>query len=211
MAAIRGEGRVSLLESLLLLNFGFLFRLCGELLDRCDYSEETRALLCPRMEICVAGNGGQFLKIFDRDTRTKLFRLALNALNPDHPVRELILLQSRHPKQEVARGLLTEVSRLQSSVQGGEAPSPAQAVAVPQEKRRALLKEYLKDFYAAFPQAGEKLLGRAFERDRNPQVVRLKPAAEMELETVLDNEMDEGDEFGGYVRAFAAMKRLWEI
>jgi hypothetical protein len=33
----------------------------------------------------------------------------------------------------------------------------------------------------------------------------------MELETVLDNEMDEGDEFGGYVRAFAAMKRLWEI
>ncbi|MCE5343131.1 MAG: hypothetical protein LLF96_06015 [Eubacteriales bacterium] len=211
MAAIRGEGRVSLLESLLLLNFGFLFRLCGELLDRCDYSEETRAQLCPRMEICVAGNGGQFLKIFDRDTRTKLFRLALSALNPDHPVRELILLQSRHPKQEVARGLLADITRLASSVQGGEAVGPAQTLAVPSEKRRALLKEYLQDFYSAFPQAGEKLLGRAFERDVNPQVVRLKAAAEIELETVLDNEMDDGDEFGGYVRAFAAMKRLWEI
>jgi len=211
MAAIRGEGRVSLLESLLLLHFGFLFRLCGELLDRCDMSGETRELLSPRMEICVAGNGGQFLKVFDRETRGKLFRLALSGLNPDHPVRELLLVQSRHPKQEVARGLLTDVSRLRSSVQGGEAPGLVQSIVVPTEKRRGLLTEYLQAFYSAFPQAGEKLLGNAFERDANPQIVRLKPTAAIALETVLDNELTDGDEFAGYVRAFAAMKRLWEI
>jgi hypothetical protein len=211
MAAVRGEGRVSLLESLLLLHFGFLFRLCGELLDRCDGSGETRALLSPRMEICVAGNGGQFLKVFDRETRSKLFRLALSGLNPDHPVQELLLVQSRHPKQEVARGLLTDVSRLRSSVHGGEAPGFVQTIAVSPEKRRGLLKEYLQAFYSAFPQAGEKLLGNAFERDANPQIVRLKPAAAIALDTVLDNELTDGDEFAGYVRAFAATKRLWDI
>ena len=70
MADVRGEGRVSLLESLLLLHFGFLFRLCGELLDRCAQTPETRSLLSPRMALCVAGNGGQFLKLFDRDARS---------------------------------------------------------------------------------------------------------------------------------------------
>ncbi len=211
MASVRGEGRVSLLESLLLLHVGFLFRLCGELLERSALCDETRARLSPRMEICVAGNGGQFLKLFDRNTRSKLFNLALYGLSADHPVRELVLVQSRHPKQEVARGLLADVSRLRSSVQGGETPGPAQACAAPAQRRRSLLKDYLLAFYSAFPQAGEKLLGKAFERDPNPQVVQLKPSAEIELETVLDNELTDGDEFAGYVRAFTAMKRLWDI
>lgn len=209
MADARGEGRVSLLESLLLLHFGFLFRLCGELLDRCAQTPETRALLSPRMELCVAGNGGQFLKLFDRDARSKLFRLALNGLSADHPVQELVLVQSRHPKQEVARGLLADVSRLRSSVQGGDPVAPAQAQAKPH--RRGLLTDYLTAFYAAFPQAGEKLLGRAFERDPDPKVIRMKPSAAIELETVLDNELTGPDEFAGYVRAFNSMKRLWEI
>lgn len=209
MASIRGEGRVSMLESLLLLNFGFLFRLCGELLDRCEQREDTRALLSPRMEICVAGNGGQFLKVFDRETRGKLFSLALSGLSDTHPVEELLLVQSRHPKQEVARGLLADDTRLRSSVQGDGVFADTQAPMA--GERSNLLKEYLQAFYAAFPQAGEKLLGRAFERAGGVQSLRLKTSAEIELETILDNELTDGDEFGGYVRAFAAMKRLWEI
>ena len=209
MAAARGEGRVSLLESLLLLNFGFLFRLCGELLDRCGRDAGTRPLLSPRMEICIAGNGGQFLKVFDRSALAKLLKLALSGLAKDNPVQELVLGQSRHPKQEVARGLLADETRLRSSVQGNGGV-PSEASAAPDE-RPSLLKHYLTAFYSAFPQAGEKLLGRAFERNPNPHNIRLRASAEAELETVLDNELASGDGFAAYVRAFAAMKRLWEI
>ena len=211
MAEARAQGRVSLLESLLLFNFGFLFRLCGEMLDRCDRVEESRQQLYPRMEICVAGNGGQFLKYFDDDARNKLFRLALSGLNPNHPVQELLLVQSRHPKQEVAIGLLADDHRLRSSIQGTETMNAVQTATADPEKRRHLLKEYLQAFYAAFPQAGEKLMGNAFDHENDARVVRLKPAAEIELEAILDNELSEGDEFAGYVRAFAGMKRLWGI
>ena len=210
MVATRAQGRVSLLESLLLLHFGFLFRLCGEMLEHCDQTVETHALLGPRMEVCVAGNGGQFLKAFEEDTRNRLFRLALSGLNDAHPVQELLLVQSRHPKQEVARGLLSQDGRLESSVQGTRDESALAAAAAPPEKRRRLLGDFLSAFYAAFPQAGERLMGGAFEHE-NGRAVRLRPAAEIELEAILDNEMTEGDEFAGYVRAFAAMKRLWKI
>ena len=162
MAQARAQGSVTLLECLLLLNFGYLFRLCGEMLNQCDLRDDTRALLHPRMEICVAGNGGQFLKMLDDDARDKLFRLALSGLNDRHPVRELLLVQSRHPKQEVAIGLLTDDSRLRSTVQGS--PAPAEAAA-PDERRRRLLGDYIRDFYAAFPQAGELLMGNAFVHD----------------------------------------------
>ena len=212
MAGARAQGRVSLLESLLLFNFGFLFRLCGELLERCDHAPEAQALLCPRMEICVAGNGGQFLKYFDTDARNKLFGLALSGLNDQHPVRELLLVQSREPKQEVAIGLLADDERLRSSIQGMERMNPAQAVVAPIEHRQQLLKDYLPAFYAAFPQAGEKLMGSAFDHNAGAQIVRLRPAAEIELDAVLDNELsDDTEEFAGYVRAFAAIKRLWGI
>ncbi len=211
MEAARAHGRVSTLESLLLLNFGFLFRLCGELLERCNRTEETRALLHPRMEICVAGNGGRFLNYFDAQTRDKLFTLTLSALDADHPVRDLLLVQSRHPKQEVAIGLLSDDRSLRSTVQGGDPPGPAQQAEPPAERRRSLLKQYVLAFYAAFPQAGELLMGKAFTREAGTRTVRLTPSAEIELEAILDNEMSEKDEFAGYVRAFDAMKRLWKI
>ncbi len=209
MAFARSQGRVSLLESLLLLNFGFLFRLCGELLERCNMDEATRAQLRPRMEICVAGGGGQFLKYFDDATRQKLYEIAKSGLSKDHPLTDLLLVQSREPKQEVAIGLLTEDSRLRSTVQGADAP--AQAVPAPMERRRALLKDYVTAFYAAFPMAGQKLMANAFDAMGSTRAATLKPAAEMELEAILDNELASGEEFSSYVRAFAAMKRLWKM
>ncbi|MEA4998066.1 MAG: hypothetical protein VB087_01620 [Candidatus Limiplasma sp.] len=209
MAFARSQGRVSLLESLLLFNFGFLFRLCGELLERCNMDAKTRAQLRPRMEICVAGGGGKFLTYFDDLTRKKLYDIAKLGLSKSHPLVDLLLVQSREPKQEVAIGLLSEDGRLRSTVQGTDVP--VQAMAAPMERRRMLFKEYVTAFYAAFPMAGQKLMGHAFETVGNGRGVGLKPAAEMELEAILDNELAAGEEFAGYVRAFAAMKRLWKI
>ena len=54
-------------------------------------------------------------------------------------------------------------------------------------------------------------MGKAFTREAGTRTVRLTLSAEIELEAILDNEMSEKDEFGGYVRAFDAMKRLWKI
>ena len=210
MAYARSQGQVSLLESLLLLNFGFLFRLCGELLERCAQTESTRVLLSERMEICVAGGGGQFLRYFDATAKQKLFDIALSGLSENHPVNELLLVQSREPKLEVAIGLLADDTRLRSTVQGGAAQAAAQGAGTA-KRRRGVLKEYVTQFYAAFPMAGEKLMGNAFDTVTDPNVPRLNPAAEMELDAILDNELAGGEEFAAYVRAFGAMKRLWKI
>ena len=210
MARARSNGDISLLESLLLFNIGFLFRLCGELLDQCYYAEESRSQLKEHMQICVAGNGGQFLNCFDETTQNKLYNLALSGLNDQHPVRELFLVLSHQPKQEVATGLLYATAGLAASVQGLDAAPPAQSAVVPEEKRRNLLKDYLINFCISFPQAGAKLLGKAMDLGRG-SVVQLKPNSQMELQTIMANEMDNADPYVGYVNAFAALKRIWHI
>ena len=210
MAKARAQGGISLLESLLLFNIGFLFRLCGELLDQCYYAEQCRAQLKGHMQICVAGNGGQFLNCFDETAQDKLYRLALSGLNDQHPVQELFLVLSHQPKQEVATGLLYATTGLAASVQGLDTALPAQAAKVPEEKRRDLLKDYLINFYTSFPQAGDKLLGKAMDMG-NGNVARMKPNSQMELQTIMANEMNEADPYLGYVNAFAALKRIWHI
>lgn len=211
MAETRAYGRTSLLEGLLLFNFGFLFRLCGELLEKCHQVPETRAMLSPRMQVCVAGGGGQFLNCLDEGTRGKLFDLALLGLSRDNPVQQLMLVQSSEPKLEVAVGLLADDGRLRSTVQGATAPAPAQAAQAPLERRRALLKDYVRAFYSTFPMAGQMLLGPFIDSTTDPRSPALTPSAEMALDAILDNELSGGEEGAGYVRAFAAMKRLWKI
>ncbi len=211
MAGARAQGRMSLLEALLLLNFGFLFRLCGELLERCHLAPETAGLLSARMQVCIAGGGGQFMRALDEAARQKLLNLALGALSQGNPVSGLMLVQSSEPKQEVAIGLLADDTRLRSTVQGADAPSPTREATVPAQRRHDLLKGYVTAFYAAFPMAGQLLMGAAFDSDGDPRAPRLTRLAEMELDTILDNELQEGDEYAGYVRAFAAMKRLWKL
>lgn len=210
MARARSNGDISLLESLLLFNIGFLFRLCGELLDQCYYAEESRTQLKEHMQICVAGNGGQFLNCFDETTQNKLYNLALSGLNDQHPVRELFLVLSHQPKQEVATGLLYASAGLAASVQGLDTASAAQTAAVPEEKRRNLLQDYLINFCISFPQAGGKLLGKAMDFSKG-SMVQLKPNSQMELQTIMANEMDKMDPYLGYVNAFAALKRIWHI
>jgi hypothetical protein len=211
MAQARAYGHTSLLEGLLLFNFGFLFRLCGELLEKCQQTPQTRALLSPRMQVCVAGGGGQFLLCLNDDSRVKLFNLALRGLSDDNPVREMMLVMSSEPKQEVAVGLLADDTRLRSTVQGAGAPAPAQSAVTPAERRSALLKDYVTDFYSSFPMAGQMLLGPFINSQTDPRRPALTPGAEMALDAILDNELAGGEESAGYVRAFAAMKRLWKI
>ena len=211
MAQTRAQRQISLLEALLLFNFGFLFCLCGELLDKCAQVPETRALLSPNMQVCVAGGGGQFLNCLDADTKLKLSDLAVRNLRKDNPVCTLMLVLSSEPKQEVAVGLLADDSRMRSSVQGAATPAPAQAVAASAENRRMLLKNYVCQFYSVFPKAGQMLLGPFIDSTTRPQYPTLTPEADMALDAILNNELGSGEEFAGYVRAFAAMKRLWKI
>jgi len=213
IAQVRGEGRISYVESLLLLNIGFLFHMCGVLLNQVWLDPNCQQQLHQRMEICIAGNGGQLLKAFDNETRTQLCRLALQALEKGHPIRELMLVQSRHPKQEVAIGLLSEEQAMDSAIHRKEGWRSGLQVPTETTRHHQMMLSFPVRFYSAFPQAAERLLPSVFEVKKDGQGVELTAAATVEMSTILDNEFSTGaeDDLSIYARCFAAMKRLWRV
>lgn len=205
MAHCRGAGRISYLESLLLFHIGFLFYLSGELLERARQTEGLSALLPEKMELCIAGNGGQLVKAFDEEQRTRLCSLALARLNPSHPLKVLLPIQSRDPKQEVARGLLFSDDQLQSALSGAARWNGTSAAG-----SENLVLSFLTLFYHVFPQAAQRLMPQAFEDDGTP---RLRRTAAIELETIFANHSTAitGDDAAMYVQCLEALKRLWRI
>jgi len=207
MAQNRAEGRISYLECLLLVQVGFLFYLTGEMLQRAWLDRALRMMMPERMELCIAGNGGQLLKAFSEEQHTRLCSLALARLDPTHPLQVLLPIQSRHPKQEVARGLLYDDGCLQSAIHvaqryNGTSPDrPAM---------QNLLMDYLLLFYHVFPQAAQRLMPKVFEDHGQ---IALSATARMELDTIFANESPRtpDDDMAFYVRCFMALKRLWHI
>ncbi|MEG0742240.1 MAG: hypothetical protein RR521_08410 [Clostridia bacterium] len=208
----RAEGRISYVESLLLFNVGFLFYVCGELLRRAYEDEELRALLPRRMELCVAGNGGQFLKAFDDEQRGKLCQLAIGCLPITHPTRTLLLVQSRQPKQEVAIGLLSEDDSLQSTLQSVDRWNGTFAEDVGRARENPMTV-FLPLFYRGFPQAAKRLMPAAFEGDGERGGARLSANAAMEVDTIFENERFKTpeDDLAMAARCFWGLKRLWRV
>ncbi len=213
MASQRTQGRISYVESLLLLNISFLFHLSGEMLGRSWADEAVRPLLSPRMEVCVAGNGGQLLKAFDNETKAKLCRIALQGLDPSHPVRELLLVQSRHPKQEVAIGLLEDEMYLRSAIHGEADPGQGEQAQLEEGHEISVMKNFFQRFAGAFPQAAQRLLPAAMTTEPGAKASSMNASAIIELETIIDNEFlgKTGDDFAAFVRCFAAAKRVWRV
>ena len=208
MAAVRSLGGITYFESLLLLHIGYLFYLSGELMQRAHADADLSPLLPPRMALCVAGNGGQLVKALTDEQLTRLCSLAMTRLAADHPLRVLLPVQSRHPKQEVARGLLARDDALQSAVHGADRWNGTRPYGGPE--REDLLSGYLPLFYRVFPQAAERLMPRAFEEADG---VRLTPTAQMELDTVFANEKPcaPEDDMAMAVRCLSQLKRLWRL
>ena len=207
MAQSRAEGRISYLECLMLVQIGFLFYLSGEMLERAWQDKALRMMMPDRMEVCIAGNGGQLLKAFSEEQHTRLCSLALARLDPTHPLQVLLPIQSRHPKQEVARGLLYDDACLQSAIQGAERSNGT----MPGQPGMAnLLMDYLLLFYHVFPQAAQRLMPRAYE---DHGTIALSATARMEVDTIFANESPRtpDDDMAAYVRCFMALKRLWHI
>ena len=208
MAAVRSLGGITYFESLLLLHIGYLFYLSGELMQRAHADADLSPLLPQRMALCVAGNGGQLVKALTDEQLTRLCSLAMTRLSTDHPLRVLLPVQSRHPKQEVARGLLARDDALQSAVHGADRWNGTRPYGGPE--REDLLSSYLPLFYRVFPQAAERLMPRAFEEADG---VRLTPTAQMELDTVFANEKPctPEDDMAVAVRCLSQLKRLWRL
>lgn len=208
MAAARSLGGITYFESLLLLHIGYLFYLSGELMQRAHADADLSPLLAQRMALCVAGNGGQLVKALADEQLTRLCSLAMTRLSTDHPLRVLLPVQSRHPKQEVARGLLARDDALQSAVHGADRWNGTRPYGGPE--REDLLSGYLPLFYRVFPQAAERLMPRAFEEADG---VRLTATARMELDTIFANEKPctPEDDMAMAVRCLSQLKRLWRL
>lgn len=220
MRRYRAQGRVSYLESLLLFNVGFVFHLIGDLLLRAWRDPANAGGFYQSMEICVAGNGGQVLKAFtdeagrDQETVRNLCRMALARLPAEHPVKRLTLVQSKDPKREVALGLLSEAESMQSTIQGESAwglEAPLQAKEE-HAQHLELMGSFLTMFYSEFPMAGQLLLPGRLDVSLEG-LVQLKPEAQSDLRTIVDNELfgAPGGDYAAYVRCFVAIKRLWNI
>ncbi|MDD5898570.1 MAG: hypothetical protein PUE14_08805 [Clostridia bacterium] len=207
MAQCRDEGRVSYMECLLLWQIGFLFYLAGEMLQRAWQNEAWQPLLPSRMELCIAGNGGQLVKAFGEEQQTRLCSLTLARLSDGHPLQALLPIQSRHPKQEVARGLLAGDGRLQSAIQSERF---AEGVRVDETPGENLLLTYLPLFGHVFPQAASRLMPNVFDNQPSGAIAA---TARMELDTIYANEAarDAGVDFSSYVRCLTALKRLWNL
>ena len=208
MAAARSLGGITYFESLLLLHIGYLFYLAGELMQRAHADADLSPLLAQRMALCVAGNGGQLVKALTDEQLTRLCSLAMTRLAADHPLRVLLPVQSRHPKQEVARGLLARDDALQSAVHGADRWNGTRPYGGPE--REDLLSSYLPLFCRVFPQAAERLMPRAFEEADG---VRLTATARMELDTIFANEKPctPEDDMAMAVRCLSQLKRLWRL
>lgn len=200
----RAEGKASYVECLLLFNIGFLFCVSGLILERAWREEELKALMPARMELCIAGNGGQLLKGFTDEQRDKLCRLALSMLSPEHPLRGLLPVQSRNPKQEVAIGLLSD-EELQSSITARDRWNGTSDDG--DETRDNLLLEYLPLFARLFPQAAKRLMPDRIDG------ARLSADSEGDIATIFENERlkTPDDDMATYVRCFGGLKKLWRI
>lgn len=207
MGQARSVGRISYVESLLLFHIGFLFALSGEMLERAYRDEQLRPLLPQRMELCIAGNGGQLVKAFSDEQRTRLCALALSRLSREHPLQLVLPVQSRHPKQEAARGLLYDDACLQSAIQGADRWNGTFDDGQPAPD---LLMDYLPAFYQLFPQAAQRLMPRAFDENRE---ACLNAASRMELDTIRANQQARfpRDDLSLYAACFTDLKRLWNI
>ena len=117
----------------------------------------------------------------------------------------LLPIQSRSPKQEVARGLLYGDDVLQSTLSGA---SRFNGTTEPAGEN--LLLSFLPLFYHSFPQAGRRLMPLLFEDDGTPA---LRGTAAIELDTVFANSSQavQGDDIAMYVHCLEAIKRLWRI
>lgn len=207
MAACRESGRISYLESLMLLHTGLLFYLAGEMLNRAWQDEGLQSLLPERMEICIAGNGGQMIKSFSDEQHTRLCSLALARLDESHPLKVLLPVQSRHPKEEAARGLLYDDSLLYSTLSDAERWNGTR----PDHPAAGnLVESFLMLFAHVFPQAAQRLMPGLWSEGSVPL---LSATAAMELDTVFANEatQTQNDEMAMYIRCFEAVKRLWRI
>ncbi|MBR2925001.1 MAG: hypothetical protein IKC28_08230 [Clostridia bacterium] len=208
----RNHGSLCYTECLLLLGLGFLFYLCGVMLHRAGQDADLAPLLPARMELCIAGNGGQFLNTIGADSRNKLCQLALNVLKPGHPLRVLLPVQSREPKLEVASGLISDDGMLLSTLRSVEKWN-ATFPDMPVSQRPNLLRDYLLSFIKLFPQAAERLLGGLYHHKTADGSPALMPSAEMELATVYENEMHQqtDDDLTAAVRCMEAIRRMWEL
>ena len=204
MAAKRATGSVSYVECLLLFNIGFLFCLSGELMQRAWQEEELKPALPRRIELCIAGNGGQLLKAFTDEQREKLCRISLSMLSADHPLRGLLPVQSADPKREVAIGLLRD-DELQSSVTLCDRWNGTSDGTEGTDNN--LLTRYLPLFAAQFPQAVKRLAPQCMDGSR------LSKDTLIELSTIFENERQRTpeDDMAMYVRCFTGLKRLWHI
>ena len=208
----RDRGGLAYTEALLLFGLGFLFYLCGIMLRRAGEDEKLAALMPSRIELCIAGNGGQFLHTIDGEARTKLCQMALTALPAGHPLRVLQPVQSREPKLEVASGLLCDDGMLLSSLRSvvrwnGTFPDR------PIDQRPNLIKDWLPVFITMFPQAADRLLGGMYHTHNPDGSPALTPGAEMELTTIFENEIAShpDDDLTAAVRCMATVRRLWRI
>ena len=207
MNQARSVGRISYVESLLLFHIGFLFALSGEMLERAYQDDQLRPLLPQRMELCIAGNGGQLVKAFSDEQRTRLCALALSRLSREHPLQLVLPVQSRHPKQEAARGLLYDDACLQSAIQGADRWNGTFDDGQPAPD---LVADYLPAFYQLFPQAAQRLMPNAFDETRE---ACLNAASRMELDTIRANQQARfpRDDLSLYAACFTDLKRLWNV
>lgn len=184
MNAEATQGRCTMTQALLLMNFAFLMMLAGQMQEQAYNDPTLNDLLPAYMEVCVSGRGSLLMLGLDSVRRQRLGHFIRLSMSADHPTREHPLVISGAPKMEVATGLI-RLTELDSELpqEKPERETRGEVPIAPAE----MMTRFLKLFRAEFPDASARLFGDVFQE--NGEVTR---RAGLLIQTIADNQFSGG-------------------
>lgn len=157
MNASVSQGKMTLLQSLLLCGFAWLMTTAGLQLERAWQDPGVNDHLPQELPLCLCGRGGLMLMQLPDTLKMRLTRFIPLGMSPDHAVRQVYVIPSGEPKMESALGALRMTDGVAASAADA---TPMADTPLPMEAD-GLLRAFLRMFAGEFPMAAQCLWGDA--------------------------------------------------
>lgn len=157
MNAAAAQGKMTLLQSLLLCGFAWLMTTAGLQLERAWQDPGVNDHLPQELPLCLCGRGGMLLMQLPDLLKMRLTRFIPLGMSRDHAVRQVYVISTGEPKMEAALGALRMTDGV--AVWAADAQSMADTP-LPMDAEN-VLRAFLRMFAGEFPAAAQCLWGDA--------------------------------------------------
>ena len=195
--------------SLVTLSASFMYYLCGVMLRLAHGNADVRSKLPDHLQVCFAGNGGRLFSLLNAESTRKARDFAWLCFENHKPLLELIPVQSTHPKQEVALGLLHSTLGHTAQEVVDQKDAPINLNPLDPEKAGEYFAAFFNRFAQVFPEETRLLMADAYEEDLSA----LTRDSLQHVQMVVNNQFAEADKatLVSYVNSFIATKKAWGV